>query len=121
MQKIFVIYSCFFLCLASLQGQEVTLSDVPVSIDGEQLAYPYLGGIIAGQFSNIDINLDGIDDLLIYDRLGGTVSPLISDGQSYSYDPTFSDIFPRPQTWICLLYTSPSPRDQRGSRMPSSA
>ena len=27
------------------------------------------------------------------------------------------DINPR----ICLLYTSPSPRDQRGSRMPSSA
>ena len=26
---------------------------------------------------------------------------------------------PFPQT--CLLYTSPSPRDQRGSRMPSSA
>ena len=28
-----------------------------------------------------------------------------------------------PQQWhvVCLLYTSPSPRDQRGSRMPSSA
>ena len=26
-----------------------------------------------------------------------------------------------PRIWICLLYTSPSPRDQRGSRMPSSA
>ena len=25
------------------------------------------------------------------------------------------------QELICLLYTSPSPRDQRGSRMPSSA
>ena len=25
------------------------------------------------------------------------------------------------QHWPCLLYTSPSPRDQRGSRMPSSA
>ena len=25
------------------------------------------------------------------------------------------------RNWICLLYTSPSPRDQRGSRMPSSA
>ena len=25
------------------------------------------------------------------------------------------------KTTICLLYTSPSPRDQRGSRMPSSA
>ena len=26
-----------------------------------------------------------------------------------------------PATSSCLLYTSPSPRDQRGSRMPSSA
>ena len=25
------------------------------------------------------------------------------------------------EPWNCLLYTSPSPRDQRGSRMPSSA
>ena len=25
------------------------------------------------------------------------------------------------QPYTCLLYTSPSPRDQRGSRMPSSA
>ena len=25
------------------------------------------------------------------------------------------------EVWGCLLYTSPSPRDQRGSRMPSSA
>ena len=24
-------------------------------------------------------------------------------------------------SYVCLLYTSPSPRDQRGSRMPSSA
>ena len=33
------------------------------------------------------------------------------------------DIPPAPvdQNVICLLYTSPSPRDQRGSRMPSSA
>ena len=26
-----------------------------------------------------------------------------------------------PKYGVCLLYTSPSPRDQRGSRMPSSA
>ena len=27
----------------------------------------------------------------------------------------------KPFVYLCLLYTSPSPRDQRGSRMPSSA
>ena len=30
-------------------------------------------------------------------------------------------VFAGQQGMICLLYTSPSPRDQRGSRMPSSA
>ena len=30
-------------------------------------------------------------------------------------------LFPDGSTHVCLLYTSPSPRDQRGSRMPSSA
>ena len=33
----------------------------------------------------------------------------------------FGSVFRAQQTEPCLLYTSPSPRDQRGSRMPSSA
>ena len=37
--------------------------------------------------------------------------------QAIAQDETASDIAAN----ICLLYTSPSPRDQRGSRMPSSA
>ena len=37
-------------------------------------------------------------------------------------DPTQNDIMDGTgQFKTCLLYTSPSPRDQRGSRMPSSA
>ena len=31
------------------------------------------------------------------------------------------EFFPKNRVEYCLLYTSPSPRDQRGSRMPSSA
>ena len=102
MQRVIVSYLFFFLLLVQMHGQELTLSDISVSIDNQELAYPYLGGIVAPQFSNIDINLDGIDDLLIYDRLGATVSPLISDGERYTFDPTFADIFPRPQTWMLL-------------------
>ena len=37
-----------------------------------------------------------------------------TQGVGTSNSPTFNNI-------TCLLYTSPSPRDQRGSRMPSSA
>ena len=35
------------------------------------------------------------------------------------FEQQYPDLIPLP--YNCLLYTSPSPRDQRGSRMPSSA
>ena len=41
---------------------------------------------------------------------------VIADG---SYQRLVEEAIMTP--WFCLLYTSPSPRDQRGSRMPSSA
>ena len=47
--------------------------------------------------------------------------------QEFAPDRVTSDLFPtlwKPQTVqypYCLLYTSPSPRDISGSRMPSSA
>ena len=36
-------------------------------------------------------------------------------------EPLAAMSFTFPVIMVCLLYTSPSPRDQRGSRMPSSA
>ena len=45
-------------------------------------------------------------ELLQVDELGGSVLLEAPDGERHR---------------VCLLYTSPSPRDQRGSRMPSSA
>ena len=38
-----------------------------------------------------------------------------------SKDPRYKTLPPYNQTSCCLLYTSPSPRDMRRSRMPSSA
>ena len=49
-------------------------------------------------------------------RHGQTVSPALILKEVWGYEPD-DDI----ETISCLLYTSPSPRDQRGSRMPSSA
>ena len=46
--------------------------------------------------------------------------PDFADGPEWIY--SFEcDGAPCSQLIVCLLYTSPSPRDQRGSRMPSSA
>ena len=42
------------------------------------------------------------------------------NGQEIAISPDYASLA-RAQHVTCLLYTSPSPRDQRGSRMPSSA
>ena len=66
-------------------------------------------------------------------RTGGVESPVqfVILGNTYDQLIEWKDIIKREarknpgltsiQDDFCLLYTSPSPRDQRGSRMPSSA
>ena len=45
----------------------------------------------------------------------------LEPGAKLPDDATLAALFDQPKKKACLLYTSPSPRDQRGSRMPSSA
>ena len=67
-----------------------------------------------------------IDNVFGYATFAGRYDGenVISDGaiavdSLHVMDIQVTDV--RGPLWICLLYTSPSPRDQRGSRMPSSA
>ena len=48
---------------------------------------------------------------------------IITRGHPFERDPFFEMIDSTGYPWshICLLYTSPSPRDRQKSRMPSSA
>ena len=96
------ILTLLFLSLVTIDliAQEVELSQIPVSNRGQEMDYPYLGGIIAGQFSNADINQDGLQDLLIFDRLGGTVSTLLYDGLDYTHSNDYNHIFPRATNWM---------------------
>ena len=50
---------------------------------------------------------------------GGNIAASIGADGTLIVDDQFAPLAERIQA--CLLYTSPSPRDQRGSRMPSSA
>ena len=68
----------------------------------------------------------GLAGCLGGDDGGGDPVTEPNDGGDGTGDPTFADsdgdgIYDVIDQCACLLYTSPSPRDQRGSRMPSSA
>ena len=55
-----------------------------------------------------------------FDEYAGEYASLADYAEELT-EQTGETIPPRLAPYICLLYTSPSPRDQRGSRMPSSA
>ena len=78
------------------------------SLGLSKMAYNFLGGVIKNASS-----------------LSAFFNPTINSYRRINAPPTKSGASWSPSsisyTGNCLLYTSPSPRDQRGSRMPSSA
>ena len=79
----------------------------------------------AGQIGNAEILREIYEDF--FSRYLGNLPDHLSDGYELVKDQVFvSNSFPGPfasqyKAKSCLLYTSPSPRDKRQSRMPSSA
>jgi hypothetical protein len=68
------------------------------------IKYPWAGGLNSPQFGKIDINLDGIKDLVIFDRQGSRILPFINEGipdsVSYSFHPELASLFPAIHDWV---------------------
>jgi len=68
--------------------------------------YPWAGGIDYGQFSNIDLNFDGVEDLFIFDRTCHKVLTFIQNGATgvvdYEYAPEYEILFPEMSNWTLL-------------------
>jgi hypothetical protein len=68
------------------------------------LKYPWTGGLNSCQFGVIDIDLDGIDDLVIFDRHGNRIIPFINNGtpglDGYSWRPEYVSLFPDLHDWV---------------------
>ena len=73
-----------------------------ISENGSIFSSALAGGINAGQFSNIDLNLDGIMDLVVFDKSGNKISPFINDNGNYIYAPKYRDNFPKVHDWMLL-------------------
>jgi len=95
---ILVIVFPVFLC-----AQSYELADIKVTDGSQDLELAFAGGLRAPQFNRVDMDLDGQDDLLIFDREGNVLIPLItqSDG-SYRFDPSYRKQFPEIVSWIVM-------------------
>ena len=79
-----------------------------------------------------DLSRASLENLIDTFKTHRNATSAYAKERRFFYSSTPVDIMPRCESWCqtvdlcdkewaCLLYTSPSPRDQRGSRMPSSA
>lgn len=81
---------------------------IPVLIDGVLLDNPWAGGMNSCQFSPIDLNDDGKDDLFVFDRIGNRISTFINESTGpgdirYRYTRDYQDAFPAEvRNWVFL-------------------
>ncbi|MEZ4920642.1 MAG: T9SS type A sorting domain-containing protein [Saprospiraceae bacterium] len=84
----------FILLLFSLssqaQDQHFQRLSFPVNFNGQNLAFPFAGGLNAPQFSPADLNNDGIQDLVIFDRAGNVLLTFLNNGTANEIDYTFA-------------------------------
>jgi hypothetical protein len=104
--KNILLFSVFLLLALYISGQSA-VQNIPVKKAAKDYyKYPWAGGMNSCQFNEIDLNLDGIMDLLVFDRQGNRLMPFINNGTSnsvdYSYAPAYIESFPAFDHWIML-------------------
>jgi len=108
-------YTLFFILIINLSFGQIEFiqnNDIIVEKNGEMLTNPWAGGMNFCQFSKIDLDQDGIEDLFIFDKSGknGTMNgnrimpflfnPIIND---FEYAPDYTQSFPELNDWALIL------------------
>ncbi len=80
---------------------------IPVTSPAGTLSEPWSGGLNAPQFSTIDLNQDGQDDLFAFDRHTGKVYTWLAVQEAgqwqYTYAPEYESVFPSELAYWVLL------------------
>ena len=93
---------CLFLfTITALHAQFAYEIENSVPVDG--LQYPFAGGVNSGQYNNIDLNNDGVLDLVVFDRTGGKILTFINSNGTWAYEPEYAYYFPAGvNSWMIL-------------------
>lgn len=97
-----------FILLVSFSGFGQAFG--PISVRNENnslLKYPWSGGMDAMQFGELDINMDGMKDLLAFDRRGNRKICFINNGTpntiDYSMNQIYTDLIPELSDWVIFI------------------
>ncbi len=95
--NIFVLRFLFFLLAPFSALSQFTYTvdqSIPVEVNGKFLLNPWAGGINSAQVNTMDLNADGLDDVVIYDKAASKISTFLAVNNTYRYAPEYEALFP---------------------------
>lgn len=108
-KNIFLLTSLFFVINTSIAQPFMEWNDsIQVKIGAGNIVNPWAGGLNFIQSSNIDLNMDGIKDVVMFDKTGNKLRTFINKGLTpgvvdLKYDPYYETKFPPMRDWALLL------------------
>ena len=100
----FITLTILLFSMLNSHAQLQLNRDTTLSISENNITFSsaFSGGINAGQFSEIDLNLDGTMDIVVFDKSGNKISPFINDNGNYIYAPRYRSALPKAHDWMLL-------------------
>jgi len=101
--RYFFLFTFAFLAVNVLSQFSSTHAP-EVNYLGNELAFPWAGGMNSCQYGEIDLDDDGLYDLVVFDRTGNRIMPFINQGIpdsiAYEYAPEYAFDFPDIYDWV---------------------
>jgi hypothetical protein len=95
-----------FLLLHRVGNSQVTYSldqSIAVMANGKSVSMPWAGGLNSPQMNTMDLNGDGKEDLVIFDRTANKLLTFLNKGNRYDYAPDYESYFPSTiSDWVLL-------------------
>lgn len=89
-----VFLFCYVHGLLCAQFNFTYKDSIPVHVFGQQLKLTWAGGLNNAQFSELDFDFDGDNDLLVFDRSADQIRLFENTGSEYRYYPNAASLFP---------------------------
>tara|TARA_B110001450_G_scaffold13611_1_gene12819 strand:+ start:1182 stop:3350 length:2169 start_codon:yes stop_codon:yes gene_type:complete len=77
-------------------------TSINVTENGITLKNAWASGINSAQFHEIDLDLDGVKDLLIFDKSGDKIIPYLNRNGDFIFAPKYRLSFPKLHDWVIL-------------------
>ncbi|WP_421947758.1 FG-GAP repeat domain-containing protein [Phaeodactylibacter xiamenensis] len=94
MKRLALLLATVLLHALSSDAQPYPAISFPVTVDGEAKDLPFAGGLNNPQPNEVDLNQDGLTDLVIFDRTGNVLLPFLNTGGAFAYAPGYARYFP---------------------------